>query len=114
VYDSVGKTTFAKSLNCLRPRRMMVLFGASSGPVEPLDPLVLAAKGSLFLTRPSLAQYSATREELTWRAGEVLKWVSEGSLKIRIDKVYRLADALQAHRDLEGRKTAGKFLLLPS
>src|SRR5205085_8097185 len=114
VYDSVGQTTFLKSLNCLRPRGMMTLFGQSSGPVEPFDPGVLAAKGSLFLTRPSLAQYAATREELTWRAGEVLNWIKSGSLKIRIDKTYRLAEAPQAHRDLEGRKTSGKLLLLPS
>jgi NADPH2:quinone reductase len=114
VYDSVGRTTFLKSLNCLRPRGMMALFGASSGPVEPFEPALLAAKGSLFLTRPSLAQYAATREELAWRAGDVLKWVSEGSLNIRIDKVYRLAEAPQAHLDLEGRKTSGKLLLLTS
>jgi NADPH2:quinone reductase len=114
VYDSVGQTTFLKSLNCLRPRGMMALFGQSSGPVEPFDPGLLAAKGSLFLTRPSLAQYAATREELLCRAGEVLKWVESGSLKIRIDKTYRLAEAPQAHRDLEGRKTSGKLLLVPS
>jgi NADPH:quinone reductase len=114
IYDSVGQTTFLKGLNCLRPRGMMALFGQSSGPVEPLDPGLLAAKGSLFLTRPSLAQYAATREELLWRAGDVLNWVQSGSLKIRIEKTYRLADAPQAHRDLEGRKTSGKLLLLPT
>lgn len=114
VYDSVGQTTFLKSLNCLQPRGMMALFGQSSGPVEPFDPGLLAAKGSLFLTRPSLAQYAATREELLWRAGDVLGWIASGSLKIRIDKVYQLAQAPQAHRDLEGRKTSGKLLLLPS
>jgi NADPH2:quinone reductase len=93
---------------------MMALFGQSSGPVEPLDPGMLAAKGSLFLTRPSLAQYAATREELLWRAGDVLKWIQSGALKIRIEKTYALGTAPQAHRDLEGRKTSGKLLLLPS
>jgi NADPH2:quinone reductase len=114
VYDSVGQTTFLKGLNCLRPRGMMALFGQSSGPVEPFEPGLLAAKGSLFLTRPSLAHYTATRDELQWRAGEVLKWIQSGVLKIRIEKTYRLAEAPQAHRDLEGRKTSGKLLLLPS
>jgi NADPH2:quinone reductase len=111
VYDSVGQTTFLKGLNCLRPRGMMALFGQSSGPVVPVDPGVLAAKGSLFLTRPSLAQYAANREELVWRAGDVFKWIESASLKIRIEKIYRLAEAPQAHRDLEGRKTSGKLLL---
>jgi NADPH2:quinone reductase len=114
VYDSVGQTTFMKSLNCLRPRGMMALFGQSSGPVEPFDPGILAAKGSLFMTRPSLGHYAATREELLLRAGDVLQWIQFGSLKIRIEKTYRLAEAPQAHRDLEGRKTSGKLLLLPS
>jgi NADPH:quinone reductase and related Zn-dependent oxidoreductases len=114
VYDSVGQTTFLKSLNCLRPRGMMALFGQSSGPVQAFDPGLLAAKGSLFLTRPSLAQYAATREELLSRAGDVLRWVESGSLKIRVDRTYRLAEAAQAHRDLEGRKTSGKILLIPS
>jgi NADPH2:quinone reductase len=114
VYDSVGQTTFLRGLNCLRPRGMMALFGQSSGPVPAFDPGLLAAKGSLFLTRPSLAQYSATRDELLWRAGDVLNRVQSGSLKIRIDKIYKLADVQQAHRDLEGRKTSGKLLLLPS
>ena len=93
---------------------MMALFGQSSGPVEPFDPGQLAAKGSLFLTRPSLVNHAATREELLWRAGDVLNWIKSGSLKIRIDKVYPLAKAPQAHRDLEGRKTSGKLLLLPT
>jgi len=114
VYDSVGQTTFLKGLNCLRPRGMMALFGQSSGPVAPFDPGLLSAKGSLFLTRPSLAQYAATREELLWRAGDVLGWVQSGALKIRIERTYRLSEAPQAHRDLEGRKTSGKILLLPS
>ena len=114
VYDSVGQTTFLKSLNCLRPRGMMALFGQSSGPVTSFDPGILAAKGALFLTRPSLAQYAATRDELLWRARDTLAWVQSGSLKIRIEKTYRLAEAPQAHRDLEGRKTSGKLLLAPS
>jgi NADPH2:quinone reductase len=114
IYDSVGQTTFLKGLNCLRPRGMMALFGQSSGPVAPFDPGLLAAKGSLFLTRPSLFQYAADRKELLWRAGDVLGWVQSGALKIRIERTYRLAEAPQAHRDLEGRKTSGKILLLPS
>jgi NADPH:quinone reductase len=113
VYDSVGAATFMKSLDCLHPRGTMASFGQSSGPVPPLDPLVLNQKGSLFLTRPSLAHYCATREELLWRAGDVLGWVGEGKLKVRIDRTYPLAEAAQAHRDLESRKTAGKVLLLP-
>ena len=113
VYDSVGQTTFLKSLNCLRPRGIMALFGQSSGSVTPVDPGILAAKGSLFLTRPSLAHYAATRQELLWRAGDVLTWIQSGALKIRVDHTYSLAEAPQAHRDLEGRKTSGKILLLP-
>jgi NADPH2:quinone reductase len=111
VYDSVGKTTFDKSLNSLRPRGMMALFGQSSGPVPPFDPTILNGKGSLFLTRPSLGFYLATREELLWRAGDVLNWVAAGKLKLRIDRAYPLAEAAAAHRDLEGRRTAGKLLL---
>ena len=111
VYDSVGRTTFEKSLNCLRPRGMMVLFGQSSGPVPPVDPAILNAKGSLFLTRPGMPAYVHTREELLWRAGDVLKWVSTGKLKVRIDRVYPLADAAEAHRALESRATAGKLVL---
>ena len=114
VYDSVGKTTFEKSLNSLRPRGMMALFGQSSGPVAPFDPGILNAKGSLFLTRPSLAFYLLTREELLWRAGDVLNWMQTGKLKVRIDRVYPLADAASAHRDLESRRTAGKLLLTVS
>jgi NADPH2:quinone reductase len=113
VYDSVGATTFAKSLNCLRPRGMLALFGQSSGPVPPFDPNLLNAKGSLFLTRPSLAHHCVTREELLWRAGDILGWVASGELKIRVDRTYPLAAATQAHRDLEGRHTAGKLLLIP-
>ena len=113
VYDSVGKTTFDKGLNVLRPRGMMVLFGASSGAVAPLDPLVLTQRGSLFLTRPSLANYIATAQELQQRAGAVFGMIRDGKLKLRIEHVYPLAEAQQAHRDLEARKTTGKILLLP-
>jgi len=113
VYDSVGKSTFLQSLDCLRPRGMMVSFGNASGPVPDFAPLILSQKGSLFLTRPSLAAYSSTQEELDWRANDVLNWISQGKLKLHIHKVYPLADAAQAHRDLEGRKTTGKLLLTP-
>jgi NADPH2:quinone reductase len=113
VYDSVAKTTFEKSLNSLRPRGMLALFGQSSGPVPPFDPNILNGKGSLFLTRPSLGHYLLTREELLWRAGDVLNWVASGKLKVRIDRTYPLAEAAAAHRDLEGRKTAGKLILIP-
>jgi NADPH2:quinone reductase len=111
VYDSVGKTTFDKSLNSLRPRGMMVLFGQSSGPVPPFDANILNGKGSLFLTRPTLAHHILTRDELLWRAGDVLGWIASGKLKLRIDRAYPLADAAQAHRDLESRRSAGKLLL---
>jgi NADPH2:quinone reductase len=113
VYDSVGAPTYMQGLNCLRPRGMMVLFGQSGGKVPPLDPAILNTKGSLFLTRPSLAHYAATREELLWRAGDVLQWVASGKLKLAIDRIYPLAQAAQAHRDLESRATAGKLLLIP-
>jgi NADPH:quinone reductase len=113
VYDSVGKTTFEKGLNVLRPRGMMVLCGGSSGPVAPLDPLTLTTKGSLFLTRPSLTHYIATREELESRAGAVFDMVAEKKVKLRVEHVYALTNAQQAHRELEGRKTTGKLLLLP-
>jgi NADPH2:quinone reductase len=111
VYDSVGKTTFEKSLNALRPRGMLALFGQSSGSVPAFDPSILNAKGSLFLTRPGLPHYLLTREELLWRAGEVLAAIDAGKLRLRIDRTYPLADAAAAHRDLESRKTAGKLLL---
>ena len=111
VYDSVGQSTFMKSLDCLRPRGMMVSFGNASGPVENFAPLILSQKGSLFLTRPTLASYSATPEELDWRANDVLNWIGQGKLKLHIYKVYPLSDAAEAHRDLEGRKTTGKLLL---
>ncbi len=113
VYDSVGQTTFLKSLNSLAPRGMLALFGQSSGPVASFDPALLAQKGSLFLTRPSLAAYAATREELLWRAGELFDWINAGELKLRIEKTFPLADAAEAHHQLEGRKTTGKVLLLP-
>lgn len=113
VYDSVGKTTFEGSLNCLRPRGMLALFGGSSGAVPPIDPIQLSTKGSLFLTRPTLAHYIATHEELEWRAGEVLRWAADGELKLRTEHVYALEDAAKAHADLEDRKTTGKILLEP-
>ncbi|HEX9111927.1 MAG TPA: quinone oxidoreductase [Terriglobales bacterium] len=112
VYDSVGKTTFEKGLNLLRPRGMMVLFGGSSGAVAPVDPLALTQKGSIFLTRPSLGHYTITPQDLQQRAGAVFGMIREGKLKLRIEHVYPLAEVQQAHRDLEGRKTTGKLLLL--
>jgi NADPH2:quinone reductase len=113
VYDGVGKATFDKDLNILRPRGYLVLFGGSSGAVPPFDLIKLSQKGSLFITRPTLAHYTATREELEWRASDVLGAIARGELKLRIHKTYPLADAEQAHRDLEGRKTTGKLLLKP-
>jgi len=113
VYDSVGKTTFEKGLNVLRPRGMMVLFGGSSGPVPPFDLIVLSQKGSLYLTRPSLTNYIATREELVARSRAVFSMIASGKLKLRIQHTYPLAEAQKAHRDLEGRKTTGKLLLIP-
>jgi NADPH2:quinone reductase len=110
VFDSVGRTTFEKSLNVLRQRGMLVLFGQSSGAVPPVDPLRLNA-GSLFLTRPSLGHYIVAPDELRWRAGEVFAMLARGALKVRISGTYSLADAAQAHRDLEGRKTMGKLLI---
>ena len=113
VYDSVGLTTFEKSLRVLAPRGMMVLFGASSGPVAPLDPQVLNRKGSLFLTRPTLTHYTAARAELVARATELFDWILAGKLTLRIHARYPLERAADAHRDLEGRKTTGKLLLIP-
>jgi len=113
VYDSVGKTTFLPSMDCLRPRGMIVNYGNASGPAPDISPLILNQKGSLFLTRPSLAHHVLTREELLWRANDVLGWVQDGRLKLRIFKTYKLADAAQAHRDLEGRVTTGKLILIP-
>jgi len=114
VYDSVGRTTFDKSLNSLRPRGTLALFGQSSGPVPAFDPNILNGKGSLFLTRPSLGHYLLTRDELLWRAGDVLQWIADGKLQLRIDRTYPLADAAAAHRALEGRQTTGKLLLAVS
>jgi NADPH2:quinone reductase len=113
VTDSVAKTTFDKGLNCLAPRGYMVLYGQSSGPVPPFDLAQLGAKGSLFITRPSLAHYTLTREELLQRSGDVLGWIRAGQLKLRIDQTFPLKDAGEAHRRLEGRQTAGKLLLVP-
>ena len=113
VYDSVGKTTFEKGLNVLRPRGMMVLFGGSSGAVPPFDPIVLTQKGSLFLTRPSLGNYIVTRDELLGRSDDVFAMIAADKLKLRIEHTYPLAEAQRAHRELEGRKTTGKLLLIP-
>jgi NADPH2:quinone reductase len=113
VYDSVGKDTFDKSLNCLRPRGLLALFGFSSGAVAPFDPAVLGAKGSLFLTRPGLNQYIATREELLGRANDLFAWLAAGELEVTIDRSWPLAAAAEAHVALESRTTAGKLLLVP-
>ena len=113
VYDSVGKDTFEKSLDCLAPRGYLALYGQSSGRVPPVDPQTLNAKGSLFLTRPTLGSYALTREELEWRAGEIFGWVADGSLNVHVGGTFPLADAAEAHRRLEGRETTGKLLLTP-
>ena len=113
VYDSVGKDTYMKSLSSLAPRGMLVLFGQSSGPVPPFELSLLAQKGSLFLTRPSLAHYTLTREELLWRAGDVLDWIASGVVNLRIGGTFALAEAAEAHTSLEARKTTGKLLLIP-
>ena len=113
VYDSVGKDTFYRSLDALRPRGYMVLFGQSSGAVEPLDVQILNQKGGLYVTRPALGQYTATREELLWRAESLFSWIGQNNLSIRLGGTYRLSEADQAHRDLEGRKTTGKLILIP-
>jgi NADPH2:quinone reductase len=113
VYDSVGKTTFDKSLNCLRPRGYMVLFGQSSGTVPPLDPQVLNAKGSLFLTRPTLGHYMVDRQELMQRTRDLFAWIAAGELNVRIDKTFPLAEAAEAHRYLESRQSKGKLILIP-
>jgi NADPH2:quinone reductase len=113
VYDSVARDTFDKGLNCLAPRGYMILFGQSSGPIGPFDPQILNAKGSLFLQRPSLNHHILTREELEKRAGDVLGWIQKGQLKLRIGATFPLAEAAEAHRQLEGRKTTGKVLLIP-
>jgi NADPH2:quinone reductase len=113
IYDSVGKTTFEKGLNVLRPRGMMVLFGASSGAVPPFDLIGLSQKGSLYVTRPMLGNYIATRDELVARSGAVFGMIAAGKLKLRIEHTYPLSEAQRAHRELEGRKTTGKLLLIP-
>jgi NADPH2:quinone reductase len=113
VYDSVGKETFARSLDSLAPRGLLVLYGQSSGVVPPLELQLLSIKGSLFVTRPTLGHYTATREELAWRAGDLFAWVQDSSLRVRIGATFPLADAAEAHRQLEARKTTGKVLLLP-
>ena len=113
VYDSVGRDTFDRGLDCLAIRGMMVLYGQSSGPVAPFDPQVLNRKGSLFLTRPTLAHYTRTRAELLERSGEVLHWVAEGALRVRIEREFPLEQAAEAHRELEARRTTGKVLLIP-
>ena len=112
IYDAVGQATFTKGLDCLKMRGMMVHYGQSSGPVPPFDTRVLAAKGSLYLARPTLASHIANPEELAWRAGDVFRWIAEGTLKLRIEREYPLSNAAQAHRDLESRQTSGKLLLL--
>jgi NADPH2:quinone reductase len=111
VYDSVGRTTFEMSLNCLRPRGMLVVFGQSSGQIPPIDTRLLNAKGSLFFTRAGLSHYIGTREELLWRAGDVLDWVATGRIKLRVGGTYPLENAAAAHRDLESRSTMGKLIL---
>jgi NADPH:quinone reductase len=113
VYDSVGRATFLKGFDCLKPRGMMVHYGVSSGPIEPFDTRTLTAKGSMFLTRPTLNTHIAKTEELAWRAGDLFRWMSEGKLELRIDREYPLAEAAQAHRDMEARRTTGKLLLRP-
>jgi NADPH2:quinone reductase len=113
VYDSVGKDTFDGGLDSLRPRGYMVLFGQSSGPVPPFDLQILNQKGGLYVTRPAIAQYTATREELLWRAESLFSWIGQGNLSVHIGGTYRLSEADQAHRDLEGRKTTGKLILMP-
>jgi len=113
VYDSVGKDTFDKSLNCLRKRGYMVLYGQSSGPVPPVDPQTLNAKGSLYLTRPYIGHYTADRAEQMWRVNDLFSWIAAGELKVRIDQTFPLADAAEAHRYLESRQSKGKVLLIP-
>ena len=112
-YDSVGKSTFEKSIDCLSRFGYMVLYGNASGPVTEFNPATLGPKGSLFLTRPTLFDYLATRKDLDWRSGDVFKWIGEGKLNMRLEHFYPLADAQQAHQDLEARKTTGKLILHP-
>ncbi len=114
VYDSVGRTTYEKSMNCLAPRGYLVLFGNSSGPVPPIDPLVLSAKGSIYMTRPTMGNYIATREELLARANDILGWAASGRLRVRIDRTFPLTAAAEAHRYLASRQSAGKLVLIPA
>ena len=111
IYDSVGKATYMKGFECLKPRGMMVHFGVASGPIEPFDTRTLTAKGSVFLARPKLASHVADPQELAWRAGDIFRWIREGKLALRIDREYPLTEAAQSHRDMEARKTTGKLLL---
>ncbi len=111
VYDSVGRATYLKGFECLKPRGMMVHFGVASGPIDPLDTRILTAKGSLFVTRPTLASHISDPQELAWRAGDIFRWIGDGKLQLRIDREYPLAETAQAHRDMEDRKTTGKLLL---
>jgi NADPH2:quinone reductase len=111
IYDSVGRATFLKGFDCLKPRGMMVHFGVSSGPIEPFDTRTLTAKGSIFLARPTLNSHIADPEELAWRSGDVFRWLREGKLTLRINREYPLAQAAQAHRDMETRQTTGKLIL---
>ncbi len=113
VYDSVGKSTFAKSLDCLKPKGLMVTFGQSSGPIGQIDPLVLMQKGSLYMTRPSLANYVSDPADLQWRSAEIFQWISQGLLKLHIHREYKLSEAAMAHRELEARSSTGKLLLVP-
>jgi len=113
VYDSVGKDTFEKSLNCLRPRGLMALYGQSSGKVEPQDPQILNRKGSLFLTRPTLGHHLQTREEFLWRANDLFIWTASGALKVRVDQTFPLAQTAAAQTYMEERRTLGKVLLVP-
>jgi NADPH2:quinone reductase len=113
VYDSVGKDTFERSIDCLSPLGYMVLYGNASGPVTEFNPATLGPKGSLFLTRPTLFAYTADRESLHWRSGDIFKWVVEGKLKLRLENFFALSDAQEAHKSLEGRKTTGKVILTP-
>ena len=113
IYDGVGKATFGKGLNCLRPRGYMVLFGQASGPVEPVDPQILNRKGSLFLTRPTITHYTASKEEIQMRADDLFGWISSGKLHVRIDRTFPLSEAAASHQYIESRRTKGKLLLLP-
>jgi NADPH2:quinone reductase len=113
VYESVGLTTFDQSLNCLRPRGYLVLYGQASGAVPPVDPQILNNKGSLFLTRPSIVHYTASRDDILQRTGDLFRWIADDGLEVRIDRTFPLADAADAHRYIEGRQTKGKLLLIP-